>query len=118
MNIQILKKRKKLTRARVRARISGTAARPRLSIRISRLHIVAQLIDDTSGKTLASATTIGQKTLNGKSMTEKAEWVGTEIAKNGKAAKITTVVFDRGFRTYHGRIKQLAQAARAGGLEF
>lgn len=118
MNTQVLKQRKKLTKARVRARISGTSARPRLSVRISSVNIVAQLIDDTAAKTLASATTIGQKELKGKNMTEKAQWVGDQIAKNANAAKITTVVFDRGFRTYHGRIKQLAEAARKSGLKF
>jgi len=110
--------RKKLTRARVRTKISGTAERPRLSVRISNSNVTAQLIDDTIGKTLACASTIGSKAIVKKNMTEKSQWVGEEIAKSAKTAKITTVVFDRGFRIYHGRVKQLAEAARAGGLKF
>jgi large subunit ribosomal protein L18 len=118
MKTQTLKQRKRLTKARVRARISGSKSRPRLSVRISNANIVAQLIDDSAAKTLASASTVGQKALVGKTMTEKADWIGQQIAKNAKDAKITTIVFDRGYRTYHGRIKHLAEAARAGGLEF
>ncbi len=110
--------RKKLTRARVRTKISGSASRPRLSVRISNANVTAQLIDDTIGKTLASASTIGSKETAKMNMTEKSQWVGEEIAKSAKTAKITTVVFDRGFRIYHGRVKQLAEAARAGGLKF
>ncbi|MBA3679064.1 50S ribosomal protein L18 [Candidatus Saccharibacteria bacterium] len=117
MNKQLIL-RKKLTKARVRARISGTATRPRLSVRISNTQVVAQLIDDASAKTLASATSVGQKSLEKKTMTEKSVWVGEQIAKSAEAVKITTVVFDRGFRMYHGRVKQLAEAARLNGLKF
>lgn len=102
---------------RVRAVVSGVAERPRLSVHVSNKHIVAQLIDDTSHSTIAYVTTVGQKNLKG-TLTERATTVGTEIAKKAKAAKVSRVVFDRGGRLYHGRIKALADAARAEGLEF
>ncbi len=102
---------------RIRSVVFGTAQRPRLSVHVSNKHISAQLIDDTAHKTLAAVTTVGQKTATG-TMTVRAEWVGTEIAKKAKTAKIKAVVFDRNGRLYHGRIKALADAARAGGLEF
>ena len=108
---------RKLRHARVRSKVSGTAARPRLNVSISNLHITAQLIDDSAGKTLAYVTTVGQKTVKG-SMTERATWVGNEIATKAKAAKIKRVVFDRGSKLYHGRIAALADAARKAGLEF
>lgn len=103
--------------SRVRAVVSGTAQRPRLSVHVSNLHVSAQLIDDTAGKTLAQVSTVGQKTVKG-TMTEKAAWVGTEIAAKAKAAKIKQVVFDRGGKLYHGRVAALADAARKAGLEF
>ncbi len=102
---------------RVRSQITGTADRPRLSVSISNLHITAQLIDDVKHVTLAYTTTVGQKAATG-TMVEKATWIGTEIAKQGKAKKITRVVFDRGSKLYHGRIAALATAARNAGLEF
>jgi len=101
---------------RVRATISGTAYRPRLVVFRSLAHIEAQLIDDTVGKTLAAVTDRQLKTKGTK--TEQAVAVGTAIAEQAKAKKITTVVFDRGGFQYHGRIKALADAARAGGLMF
>src|SRR5512146_837383 len=104
-------------RNRIRSVVSGTAQRPRLAVHISNLHVSAQLIDDTAGKTLAQVTTVGQKTAKG-TMTEKAAWVGNEIAAKAKAAKIKTVVFDRGGKLYHGRVAALADAARKAGLEF
>lgn len=104
-------------KARIRATLSGTPSRPRLSVHLSNMHVSVQIIDDTTGKTLAAATTVGQKAASG-TMTEKATWIGTEIAKKAKTAKITQVVFDRNGRGYHGRVKALAEAARAGGLEF
>ncbi|MEI8072996.1 MAG: 50S ribosomal protein L18 [Candidatus Saccharibacteria bacterium] len=110
--------RRKLTKARVRAKISGSSVRPRLSVRISNLNVTAQLIDDTKGNTLVYKSTIGNKEVAKKTMTQKAEWVGQEIAKSAKDAKIKKVVFDRGFRIYHGRVKALADAARANGLDF
>jgi len=102
--------------ARIRSHLSGTPERPRLTVYLSNLHASAQVIDDTTGKTLAAATTVGSKAAG--SLAEKAAFVGTEIAKAAKAAKVTKVVFDRNGRGYHGRIKALAEAARAGGLEF
>lgn len=102
---------------RVRAVVSGTTKRPRLTVFISGRHISAQIIDDSVGKTLASASTVGQKTAKG-SLTEKATLIGTTIATKAKSAKIKHVVFDRNGRKYHGRIKALADAARKEGLEF
>lgn len=102
---------------RIRATVTGTTERPRLAVFVSNKHVVAQIIDDTKHQTLAYVTTVGQKAATG-TMTERATWVGTELAKKAKTAKVTTVVFDRGGRLYHGRIKALADAARAGGLEF
>ncbi len=102
---------------RIRAKVSGTTERPRLSVFVSNKHVSAQIIDDSKHSTLAQVSTVGSKAAKG-TMTEQAEWVGKEIAKKAKAAKITQVVFDRGGRAYHGRVKALADAARAGGLEF
>lgn len=107
---------KQLRKNRVRAKVSGTAEKPRLSVFISNLHVSAQIIDDASSKTLASATTVGQK-VNG-TMTEKATVVGTEIAKKAKKAGVKSVAFDRNGRAYAGRLKALADAARKEGLEF
>jgi len=104
-------------KARIRSRVTGTAERPRLSVFISSRHISVQLIDDTTHKTLAAVTTVGAKAAKG-TMTEKAAWVGAEIAAKAKAVKVTNVVFDRGGRQYHGRVEALAQAAREKGLEF
>lgn len=104
-------------KGRIRSVVSGTTERPRLSVFVSNLHITAQIIDDSKHKTLAYSTTVGQKTLKG-SMTEKAEWVGAEIAKTAKQAKVKKVVFDRGGKLYHGRVAALADAARKSGLEF
>lgn len=108
---------KKLRKNRVRSVVSGTTERPRLSVTISNRHIIAQVIDDTQHKTVAYVSTVGTKAAKG-SMTERAEWVGTEVAKKAKAAKVSAVVFDRGGRIYHGRVQALADAARKAGLEF
>ena len=102
---------------RIRSVITGTAERPRLTVSVSNMHVSAQLIDDTKHHTIAAITTVGQKAATG-TMTERSAWVGTEIAKKAKAAKVKAVVFDRNGKLYHGRIKALADAARAGGLEF
>jgi len=102
---------------RIRSIVSGTADRPRLNVFISNLHVTAQLIDDVNHKTVGYVTTVGQKSLKG-TMTEKAAWVGTEIAKQAKTAKIKAVVFDRGGKLYHGRVAALADAARKAGLEL
>ena len=100
---------------RVRAKISGTPKRPRLSVFRSNSHISVQAIDDINRITLACATDVKLTKL---SKTEKAKSIGTEIAQLLKAKKITAVVFDRGGNLYHGRVKALAEAARAGGLNF
>ena len=106
-----------LRKNRVRAVVVGTEARPRLSVYVSNQHIHAQIINDENGKTLASSTTATAKDVKG-SLSEKAAWIGADIAKKAKKAKITAVVFDRNGRKYHGRLKALADAARQGGLEF
>jgi len=102
---------------RTRTNTRGTSDRPRLSVSVTNLHVSAQVIDDETHVTLAAATTVGQKSLKG-TMTEKATWVGTQIATAAKAKKVSKVVFDRGAKQYHGRVKALADAARAAGLEF
>lgn len=107
---------RQLRKNRVRAKISGTAERPRLSVTISNTHVSAQLIDDTKQHTVAYATTVGTKAKG--TMTEKAAQVGVDIAKKAKKAKINAVVFDRNGRQYAGRLKALAEAARKEGLEF
>ena len=104
-------------KARIRSVVNGTKDRPRLAVFISNLHITAQLIDDDSHKTLVYVTTVGQKSAKG-TMTQKAEWVGAEVAAKAKSAKIKQVVFDRGGKLYHGRVAALADAARKAGLEF
>jgi large subunit ribosomal protein L18 len=104
-------------KARIRSVVSGTADRPRLAVHVSNLHVSAQVIDDSAHKTIVYASTVGKKDLP-KSLTERADWVGTEIAKKAKAAKVKAVAFDRGGRAYHGRVKALADAARKAGLEF
>ena len=104
-------------RARVRATVTGTTERPRLSVKISLSNIIAQIIDDSKSTTLAYASTVGHKEAKG-NMTEKAAWVGGQIAAAAKAKKIKQVVFDRNGRIYHGRLHALAEAARQNGLEF
>ena len=103
-------------RRRVRAKISGTAQKPRLSVYKSLTAIYAQLIDDTSGRTLAQANT--KEIAKGRNDMSGAEKVGELIAKKGKEAKIENVVFDRGGYNYHGKVKALADGARKGGLKF
>ena len=105
-----------LRAARVRAKVSGTAERPRLTVTISNKHISAQIIDDVKQHTLVAATTVGSKQTG--TMTEQAAWVGTELAKKAKKAKIKAVVFDRNGRKYAQRLSALADAARNEGLEF
>ena len=104
-------------RARVRATVTGTTSRPRLSVKISLSHVIAQIVDDTKGHTLAYVSTVGHKDAKG-SMTDKAAWAGEQIAALAKTKKVTRVVFDRNGRIYHGRLAALADAARKNGLEF
>jgi large subunit ribosomal protein L18 len=101
---------------RVRTAVTGTTDRPRLSVHVSNLHVSAQIINDETHQTLAAASTVGQK-IEG-NLSKKAAWVGEEIAKKAKTAKVKTVVFDRGSKLYHGRVQALADAARNAGLEF
>lgn len=105
-----------LRKGRVRAVVHGTSERPRLSVTVSHAHVSAQLIDDVAGHTLAAATTVGKKATG--TLSEKAATVGKEIASKAKKAKVTRVVFDRNGRQYAGRLRALADAARAEGLEF
>lgn len=106
-------------KSRVRTIVSGTAERPRLSVFRSNKQIYAQLIDDIQGITITAASS-SDKTIAGKegNKSEKAAMVGTLVAEKALAAGVTEVVFDRGGCLYHGRIKQLAAAARKGGLKF
>lgn len=101
---------------RTRATLHGTKERPRLSVNVSNKHISAQIINDDEGKTLVASTSTGSKATG--TLSEKATFIGTDIAKKAKANKISRVVFDRGSKQYHGRIKALADAARENGLEF
>jgi large subunit ribosomal protein L18 len=103
---------------RVRGKVTGTSERPRLVVTRSNRGIVAQLVDDLDGRTLASATWLQlNKSFKG-NKTEQATEVGKLLASNAKAAGIEAVVFDRGGYLYHGRVKALADAAREGGLRF
>ena len=106
---------------RIRTRVHGTADRPRLNVFRSLRHIVAQVIDDTSGKTLASASTLDAELkaqAEGKNKTEQAKLVGKTLAERAQKAGVKKVVFDRGGYKYHGRVKALAEASREGGLDF
>lgn len=116
-------KRRKLRRRRlrVRQRVFGTPTRPRLNVFRSKAHIYAQIIDDTSGRTLAAASTLDpglRKQLKSGSTTEAARAVGRLLAERAKSVDVTAVVFDRGGRLYHGRVKVLAEASRESGLTF
>lgn len=103
--------------ARVRSKIEGTTERPRLSVRRTLSHMYAQLIDDTVGKTLVAASDVDVKGEKMKKV-DVAEAVGKILAERATAKKITHVVFDRRDKQYHGRVKALADGARAGGLVF
>ena len=103
-------------KAHIRTKISGTAEKPRLTVFRSNAQIYAQIIDDVKGVTLAAASSLGSKDKMTK--TEQAAVVGKLIAKNALEAGIKEVVFDRNGYLYHGRVKQLADAAREGGLKF
>ena len=102
---------------RVRGKVSGTADRPRLVVFRSNKGIFAQLVDDEAGRTLASASWLGQRSFKG-TKTEQAAAVGKTLAAEAKKAGVATCVFDRGGYLYHGRVKALADGAREGGLEF
>lgn len=110
-----------LRHARVRRKLSGTGVRPRLAVYRSLQHIYAQVIDDERGHTVAAASTrdgvlAGQ--LAGKTKRQQAEVVGQAVAERARAVGVEVVVFDRGGYNYHGRVRVLAEAARAAGLSF
>jgi len=122
-----LKYRKALTprqrrHVRVRAKVEGTGARPRLSVFRSSAHIYAQVIDDSRGHTLVSASDIEadvvKRAAKDATKTDRAKLVGEVVAERAKAAGIESVVFDRGGFIYHGRVKAVAEGAREGGLKF
>jgi large subunit ribosomal protein L18 len=106
---------------RVRMKVDGTAERPRLCVYRSLGHIYAQIIDDRTGSTLVSASSVDKETkkqLKGGGNIAAAKVIGKIVAERAKAAKIDKVVFDRGGYKYHGRVKALADAAREAGLQF
>ena len=112
---------RKRVHARVRTRVEGTSERPRLCVYRSLGHIYAQVIDDRSGSTLMSASSVDKETkkgLKGGGNIASAKAVGKIVADRAKAAGVTKVVFDRGGYKYHGRVKALADAAREAGLQF
>ncbi len=104
---------------RVRKRVTGTPARPRLVVTRSSRHITAQVVDDTVGRTLASASTLDASIRGGEGdKSARAAAVGALVANRAKEAGVSAVVFDRGGNAYHGRIAALADAARENGLDF
>ena len=103
---------------RVRSKISGTAERPRLNVFRSNTNIYAQLIDDVNGVTLASASSLDKEITGNGGNKEAAKEVGKLVAQRAAEKGITDVVFDRGGYVYHGRVKELAEGAREGGLKF
>lgn len=106
---------------RVRGKVTGTAERPRLSVHRTNTHIYAQVIDDRAGRTLASASSLDPETkgeLKSGANIDAAKIVGEAIGRRAVAAGVTEVVFDRGGRLYHGRVKALADGARSAGLKF
>ncbi len=103
---------------RVRRKISGTAERPRLCVYRSNTNLYVQVIDDVAGNTLVAASTLDKEIKTKHANKEAAKELGTLIAKKAQAKNIKTVVFDRGGYIYHGIVKELADAAREGGLEF
>ncbi|MDE6079680.1 MAG: 50S ribosomal protein L18 [Duncaniella sp.] len=107
--------RRNKIKARIRGKISGTAARPRMSVFRSNKQIYVQLIDDLAGKTIVAASSKG---IEEGTKTEIAAKVGEAIAKKAQEAGVTEVVFDRNGYLFHGRVKSLADAARAAGLKF
>ena len=117
MNIKSEKKQK--IRYRIRKKVSGTSAKPRLSVFRSNADIYVQLIDDNEGKTIASASSKDKEISAQKvNKTEKSKLVGQAIARKAVELGISVVVFDRGGNLYHGRVKSVADGAREGGLQF
>ncbi len=116
-NTEYKKMKRARRHARVRAKVSGTASRPRLSVFRSNRYIYAQIIDDVAKKTLVSASDL-KLDVSGKTKKERAYEVGKEVARRAKEKGIESVVFDRGGYLYTGRVKALAEGAREGGLRF
>ena len=117
MTVLTAPQRRLKRRRRVRAKVIGTAERPRIAVFRSNRGIFAQLIDDSSGRTLAAAQWT-EPDVRSLKPTEQATRVGALLAERAKAAGIDTAVFDRGGYQYHGRVKALAEGAREGGLKF
>ena len=103
--------------SRIRRKVAGTTERPRLAVYFSNQHVYAQLIDDTAGRTLASASTMDKSFEGNASNIASAQKVGRLLAERAQAANISDVVFDRGGHLYHGKVKALADAAREAGLK-
>ncbi len=108
---------KRIRKNRVRSTVVGTAERPRMSVHISNRHVSVQIINDATGTTLVSSSTVQEKKPAG-TVTELCAQIGADIAKKAVKAKIKYVVFDRNGRAYQGRLNALATAARENGLEF
>lgn len=117
-NLKLKAKRYTERKARVRAKIVGTALKPRFSVFRSNMHIYGQLVDDEKGKTLISCSDLNIKEKSKQTKVQVAQSVGRELAKKAVAKKIKSVVFDRNGFKFHGRVKALADGAREGGLEF
>ncbi|PTY01303.1 50S ribosomal protein L18 [Verrucomicrobia bacterium LW23] len=120
MAIQTRKAIRQRLHARIRKKVSGTTSRPRLAVNFSGQHIYVQVIDDTVGKTLVGVSTTEKALADSKLRPNVAgaEQVGKLVAERALAKDITSVVFDRGGFTFHGKVKALADAARSGGLQF
>ncbi|MGH9156591.1 MAG: 50S ribosomal protein L18 [Acidimicrobiales bacterium] len=115
-NVHLLRKRR---HRRVRKKVAGTGMRPRLAVFRSNRHMVAQVIDDASGRTLAAASTVEKDLRAGATgNAEAAAAVGRLVAERARAAGVSSVVFDRGGFAYHGRVAAVAEAARQAGLDF
>ncbi len=115
LNRKILRRK---VHARIRKKLSGTSERPRLAIHFSNKNVYAQLIDDSTGRTIVSASTLDKEVEATGASLDTAAKVGSLIASRAKEAKFENVVFDRGGHLYHGKVKALADAAREGGLQF
>jgi large subunit ribosomal protein L18 len=116
--LQIKQRQAEGRKARVRKKIGGTAARPRVSVFFSNKNVVAQLVDDVAGKTLAAVTTLSADAAHKGSGRDAAKWVGAALADKAKELGVEEAVFDRGSRRYHGKVKDLAEALREKGLKL
>ena len=117
MSVLTVRQARERRHKRVRSKVTGTSERPRLVVFRSNRGIEAQLVDDSSGRTVAAASWLHLKDFKG-SKADQAAAVGKLLAQNAKQAKVQAVVFDRGGYLYHGRVKALAEGAREGGLSF